>query len=187
MSFPIGFWLLAAHGDKATLGVAIIGVFLGLFSVALTIYLNFIRKPKLRVKFWYVPQMRLPDPNWEPPRPTLMIENRGPGVIKLEAAKIRIRPAFWRLFGKETLQTIDTVYGHYVQQELAVTHCEHLVFYLDSDPGERAVRCLFDLNPLRVGVQDWWGRHHWAPKGHLEKAQQNYAQYKDFLAKARSE
>jgi hypothetical protein len=101
MSFPISFLLLAAQGDKTTLWVAIIGVLLGVFSIGLTIYLNFFRKPNLRVKFYYSPQMRLPEPNWEPPGPTLIMEVRGPGVIKLQEAIVRIRPAFGSCLAKK--------------------------------------------------------------------------------------
>lgn len=60
---------LMASGNNATLVVAIIGVLVGLSALALNFYQNFIRKPKLHVRFYYNTQMSLNDPT----RPMLFI------------------------------------------------------------------------------------------------------------------
>ena len=84
-------------------------------------HLNLFRKPKVRVRFWYVPQMRLPDPNWEPPRPALissyekamsdlrMVIGVGAYVISDEVAKILAQleppPAIGHYFDTLTADT----------------------------------------------------------------------------------
>jgi hypothetical protein len=161
---------------KAGLLITVIGPALTFCTLALIIYQNFFRKPKLRVKFYYFLDKRLPHPNLEPSRPALTIVNHGPGEIRIEEVKLRIRPAFCALFGKQTLQTATQLYTNYLPLAVGVADTTGLTFSID----------ILDLKPLRIGVRDWSGRICWAPKKDLEQAQQNYAEFKKFLAEASS-
>jgi hypothetical protein len=106
----------------------------------------------------------------------LTIVNHGPGEIRIEEVKLRIRPAFCALFGKQTLQTATQLYTNYLPLAVGVADTTGLTFSID----------ILDLKPLRIGVRDWSGRICWAPKKDLEQAQQNYAEFKKFLAEASS-
>jgi hypothetical protein len=153
--------------------LALFSVILTLLSVWLTIYLNFFRKPKLRVRFQYTPRLLLPDPNREPDYPTLRILNRGPGEIRVERVKARIRPAFCWLFGKQTLMTVTPLRNNEIPYPLGVT--DAIVVDLPIND------CVLDCKPLQIGVEDWLGRKHWAPKKDLERAQRNHSEFKRFL------
>lgn len=155
---------------KGNLLISVIAV-LTSCTLALIIYQNFFRKPKLRLKFYYFLDKRLPDPNREPSRPVLTIVNHGPGEIRIEEVKLRIRPAFCALFGKQTIQTATQLYTRYVPFPLGVAETMGLTFSLD----------ILDLKPLRIEVRDWSGRISWASKKDLEEAQRNYSEFKKFL------
>jgi hypothetical protein len=156
--------------------VSIASLLLTLISVVLLVYLSFFRKPKLQVRFYYVPQLLLPDPNREPNYPTLRVINRGPGEIRVERVKVRIRPAFCWLFGNQTLITVTPLRYNEIPYPLGVTD----VMAVDLPAND----CVLDRNPLQIGAEDWFGRKHWAPKKDLEEAQRNYARFKKFLAEA---
>jgi len=120
-------------------------------------------KPRLDVRFEYTPDLRPPDPNRPPAYTYLAISNRGPRATIMEAVKVRIRPAFWWWLGKETLQSVTPLRMRTLPSRLEVA--ETMVLYLQVE------ECLLDANPLRIGVQDWLARMHWAPKKDLEKVQ----------------
>lgn len=161
---------------KGNLLITVIGPVLTSCTLALIIYQNFFRKPKLHLKFYYFLDKHLPNPNREPSRPALTIVNHGPGEIRIEEVKVRIRPAFCALFGKQTVQTATQLYTHYLPFAVGVADTTGLTFSID----------ILDLKPLRIGVRDWSGRISWAPKKDLEEAQRNYTEFKKFLSKESS-
>jgi hypothetical protein len=158
--------------------MSIASLLLTLISVVLLVYLSFFRKPNLQVRLYYTPQLLLPDPNRKPNYPTLRVINRGPWEIRIERVKARIRPAFCWLFGKQTLTTVTPLRWNEIPCPLAVTDA----MAVDLPAND----CVLDCQPLRIGVEDWSGRKHWAPKEDLEEAQRNYARFKRFLAEAQS-
>jgi hypothetical protein len=90
--------------------------------------------------------------------------------------KDRIRPAFCGLFGEQTLATVTPLRSYEVPNPLGVTDAMAVDLPVND--------CVLDCKLLQIGVEDWFGRKHWAPKKDLEEAQRNYAEFKRFLVEA---
>jgi hypothetical protein len=173
MKFDVG----PVYNVLALLGTGI-SLLLGGFNLAWNIYRD--RKPKVRVNFYYNPDRLPPDPNRARIVPCLVVQNLGPGLTRIEEAKIMVGPTSSGS-RRKTLRTITAVTwtGDRPPQRLEVAQTMVICFELERE-------CFLEANPLRVGAQDWSGRIHWAPRHDLEKAQANYTAYKASLPKTDS-
>ncbi|MGA8659071.1 MAG: hypothetical protein WB586_23320 [Chthoniobacterales bacterium] len=165
-------FLLAAHSEIVTIAVSILALLVSGVSLGWNIYRDVILKARLRVRFM-VSQLILPEGSVTAPFLGLNVVNMGPGEAIINMAMLKRRPSRW--FGKAALAgVVHNLKDRYCAQlpaKMAVSETITITFPTDEN-------CLLDTPPLRIGVQDSFGRIHWAPKRDLTKAHHDWEEYK---------
>jgi hypothetical protein len=163
----MSFRLLAADHNNLTL--SILAFCVSLFSLGWNVYRDVILKPRFRVgfaiaKYWLrsrrSERSKVLPPDFELTADfELKVVNLGPGTAVVEAAVIKTRHA-----------TLTWQSAHIDKIEIKAGQRTILQIPRDS--------LLEDTKPLRIGIQDVFGRIHWAPRKNLENAQREYAEAK---------
>jgi hypothetical protein len=162
----MSFGLLAAHHENLTIAVSMLAFAVSLFSLGWNVYRDVVLKPRFRVRFAIYHWWRDEGTHRaRPPEYHLTVVNHGPGTATVEATVVKTRLAklVWSWNSNDV---------HKVPQELKPGQ----LTIITVSPTESLIE---DTKPLRIGVQDAFGRVHWAPRKDLEKAKREYAQLKE--------
>jgi hypothetical protein len=164
--------LIATHHENLTICISVLALALSFFSLGWNIYRDIILKPRLRVRF-SVSQFLFPDRSVTPHFLKLSVVNLGPGHARVVAARARTRPFFLDWFNKELLSTAIHNYKDpfcaKLPAKIAVAETIDITFPI-------AENCLLDTPHLRrIGVEDSFGRVHWAPRKDLERSKREYS------------
>ena len=140
-------------------------------SLGWNIYRDVILKARLRVSFNLTLYIK-PDGSTTPPFLKLTVVNMGPGeaVVNMAMAKKRVSR-----FGRTWLGTanpnFNDPYCARLPAKIGVSETIGITFPIGQN-------CLLDESPLRIGVQDSFGRIHWAPRRDLVKSRRDLEEHK---------
>jgi hypothetical protein len=171
--------LIVAHHENLTIAISTLALALSFVSLGWNIYRDIVLKPRLRVKFGFS-QLLYPNNSITAPFLELSVVNLGPGDARVVAARARTRPFFLGWFDKEPL---PTVIHDYTDSRCARLPAKIAVGETIAITFPIAETCLLDKPLLRrIGVEDSFGRVHWAPRKDLKTARREYAALNQQLA-----
>lgn len=151
--------------------VSVMSLSVAALSLGWNIYRDVVVKAKVKVTFG----VRVIIHASMPERPTFLnisLTNFGPGVVTLSMIQMKNAPLWRRLLRK----TEHAIIMHDYENPLSGKLPKRL------EVGERldlllaySKECFLRANCTHIGVSDFFGRVHWAPRSHLRKAKQDYA------------
>jgi hypothetical protein len=166
------FFLATTHLEIVTIAASILALLVSAISLGWNIYRDVILKARLQVRF-SVSELIMPDGSVTAPYLGLNVVNLGPGQAIVNMSILKKRGSSW--FGKASLTGVihnyDDPFCARLPAKMAVSETITITFPTDKN-------CLLDAPPLRIGVQDSFGRIHWAPKRDVRKAQRDWEEYK---------
>ena len=111
---------------------------------------------------------KVPDHPPSPPKIMVSLVNFGPGNIRLNGPPFLRRKKILRKtkYAAAMYDWLDPLSARF-PLELEVGDEKHVLFRFDKD-------CFLKEEYTRIGVIDSFGRRHWAPKKHIEKAKEEY-------------
>jgi hypothetical protein len=156
----MSFRLLAAHHENLTISVSMLAFAVSLFSLGWNVHRDVIFKPRLRIRF-SIAHLASGD---ELVIFHLTVVNLGPGTAVVEAMAVKTQLA--------TLIWSDGSHVVGVPKELKAGQRTVLVVHPRESLLEQQTKA------LRIGVQDAFGRIHWAPRKVLKNVHSEYAERK---------
>lgn len=152
----MSFRLLAAHHENLTIAVSMLAFAVSLFSLGWNVYRDVIFKPRFRIRFAIARGSSDSRMIFD-----LTVVNLGPGTAVVEAMAVKTQLA--------TLIWSDAHHVVGVPKELKAGQRTVLAVH----PRESLLE--HQTKALRIGVQDAFGRIHWAPRKVLKNVQREYA------------
>lgn len=156
--------------SELALGISIFSVIVAAFSLGWNIYRDVMLKAKVKVAFG----VRVMLHSSMPERPRLLIisaTNFGPGAVTLSAIYVKNAPLWRRVLRKTEYGFIMHDYANPMSGQLPkkLEMGEKLDLLLPYDK-----ECLLSADCTHIGLTDYFGRTHWAPRSDVKKAKQAY-------------
>jgi hypothetical protein len=158
--------------------ISFISILIATASFVWNIYRDVALKAKVDVSFAVVFIIHETLPH-QPQYLNLKITNFGPGVVNISMIFVKEAELWRRLFRKTRHAVVNADYTNPMSSRLpakiAVGDKIELLLPYDKD-------CFLKSHFTHVGVSDYYGRVHWAPRRQLKKAYESW--HKDFENKS---
>ena len=156
--------------EQVAIIISIFSAGVALISIGWNIYRDVILKAKVRVTFG----IRIIIHDTMPGRPkfvAITATNFGPGTINLSMIQAKHAPLWRRIFRKVEYAVIMYDYTNLMSTRLPakVEPGDRIDLFLPYD-----VDCLLNREWTHVGIDDYFGRHHWAPRKQIKKARKEW-------------
>lgn len=164
--------------DQIALIVSIVSALIASLALGWNIYRDVVLKPKIVVSFSVVVIIHDSLPH-RPQYLNITATNFGPGVATLSSIIVKNAPVWRRILTKVKWAIITPDYGNTLSARLPakLETGDKVELLLPYDE-----KCFLSEAFTHVGLSDYYGRKHWAPRRDLRKA---YAEWgKDHAAKA---
>ena len=163
--------------DQLALIVSIVSAAIASLALGWNVYRDVVLKPKVVVSFSvvFILHDTLPD---RPQYLNITATNFGPGVVTLSSIVARNAPLWRRLLKKVQYAIITPDYANVLSGRLPVKleTGDKVELLLPYDAN-----CLLGHKFTHVGLTDFYGRRHWAPRREMRKARVEWS--KDFAPK----
>ena len=164
--------------DQLALIVSIASALIASLALGWNIYRDVVLKPKVLVSFSivFIVHESLPE---RPEYMNITGTNFGPGAVTLSSIIARDAPSWRRMLRRVKYAFITPDYANPMSGRLPKK----------LEPGDKVelllpydAKCLLSHTFTHVGLTDFYGRSHWAPRRHMKKARAQWN--KEFEPKA---
>jgi hypothetical protein len=164
--------------DQLALIVSIVSAVIASLALGWNVYRDVVLKPKIVMSFSIVFIVHETLPH-RPQYMNIRATNFGPGVVTLSSIVAKNAPLWRRIFRKVQYAFITPDYTNPLSGRLPakLETGDKVELLLPYD-----AECLLSKTFTHVGLTDFYGRSHWAPRGDLKRAYKEWR--KDFGTKA---
>ncbi len=158
--------------EQIALVVSIFSVLVASLALGWNIYRDIILKPKVDVAFAVVTIIHESLPH-QPQYLNLKVTNFGPGVVSVSTICVRNAPLWKRVLRKVEYAIITPDYTNPMSARLPakIEVGDKIELLLPYDEA-----CFLTSQFTDVGINDYFGRTHWAPRRQLMKAYEKWRQ-----------
>ena len=156
--------------EYVALSISIFSVLVAALSLGWNVYRDVILKAKVDVSFAVVTIVHATMPN-NPRFLNLKVTNFGPGPVTISMIHAKNAP-LWRRMVRRTNHAVITLdYTNTLSSKLPakIDVGDKIELFLPYDKD-----CFLNSRFTHVGVNDYYGRIHWAPKRDLKKAYKTF-------------
>lgn len=164
--------------DQLALIVSVVSALIASLALGWNIYRDVVLKPKVVVSFSIVLIVHETLPH-RPQYMNIRATNFGPGAVTLSSIVARNAPLWRRILRKVEYAFITPDYTNALSARLPakLETGDKVELLLPYD-----AECLLSKTLTHVGLTDFYGRSHWAPRNDMKKAHKEWR--KDFGPKA---
>jgi hypothetical protein len=156
--------------QNIAIGISLFSVAIASVSLGWNIYRDVILKAKVDVSFAVVALIHETLPE-RPQFVNFKVTNFGPGPVNISMIHAKYAPMKYRLLRKTEHAVINPDYKnpHSAKLPAKIEVADKIELFLPYNS-----KCLLNREWTHVGVNDYYGRVHWAPKKQLLKARKQW-------------